>query len=220
MELGTLLSLNVSLLETVPFGNKEVVTGINKKPFAGALRLGAAGLTGDAQGDLVFHGGPDKAVCVYSAVHFPYWTERWGRPAGAGDFGENFTVSALTETSLCIGDVVEAGGALLQVSQPRQPCYKLGMKHGLPSLQLDVQESGYTGFYFRVLEEGDVAQGDRLVLRHRSDAGVTVAEANRVMHRDQKDRDGIARLLALPELSESWRQTLAKRLAKLDGAPA
>lgn len=217
MELGTLLSLNVSMLETVPFGNKEVVTGINKKPFDGSLDLSATGLTGDAQGDLVFHGGVDKAVCVYSAVHFPYWAEQWGRPVSAGDFGENFTVSALTEHSLCIGDVVAVGQALLQVSQPRQPCYKLGMKHGLPSLQLDVQETGFTGFYFRVLKEGAVAQGDLLTLRQRHEAGVSVAEANRVMHRDQRDRDGIVKLLGVPELSESWRHTLGKRLSRLDG---
>lgn len=216
MKLGMLQSLNVSLLESVPFGKKEVVTGINKKPYSGALLLGMTGLPGDAQGDTVFHGGPDKAVCVYSAVHFPYWADRWERAVLPGAFGENFTVSALTEHSVCIGDTVAIGHALVQVSQPRQPCFKLGMKHGLPGLQLDVEETGFTGFYFRVLQEGFVAEGDALTLQKRHPAGITVAEANRVMHTDKRDRDGIARLLAVGELAESWRQSLTKRLAKLD----
>ncbi|MBM7563326.1 MOSC domain-containing protein [Paenibacillus sacheonensis] len=216
MELGKLVSLNVSLVELIPFGKKEVATGINKKPFAGALRLGRLGLPGDAQGDTVHHGGADKAVCVYTEVHFPYWTEKWGRPAIAASFGENFTVSALTEQSVCIGDVVSVGHALLQVSQPRQPCFKLGMKHGLPSLQQDVEETGFTGFYFRVLEEGLVAQGDTLILRKRHEAGITVAEANRVMHQDKRGRDGIAKLLTVDALSESWQHTLRRRLAALD----
>ncbi|QHW34547.1 MOSC domain-containing protein [Paenibacillus rhizovicinus] len=216
MELGTLQSLNVSQLENVPFGKKEVVTGINKKPHDNALLVSAGGISGDAQGDLVHHGGSDKAVCVYSAVHFPYWAQRWGREVHAGDFGENFTVSSLTEHTLCIGDIVAVGQALVQVSQPRQPCFKLGMKHGLPRLQLDVEENGFTGFYFRVLEEGLVSRGDTLTLRKRHAAAITVAEANRVMHKDKYDREGIASLLSVAELAESWRQSLTKRLAKLD----
>lgn len=217
MEVGQLLSINVSMLQTVPFGTKEVVTGINKKPAgSGSLLLSEAGLPGDAQGDLVNHGGPDKAICVYSAEHFPYWAEQWGREVSAGAFGENFTVSGTTEHDVLVGDIFAVGGAVLQVSQPRQPCFKLGMKHGLPRLQVDVQETGYTGFYFRVLQAGRVAQGDALRLLERHAAGVTVAEANRVMHTDQRDREAIAKLLSVAELSDSWRQTLGKRLAKLD----
>ncbi|WP_219837483.1 MOSC domain-containing protein [Paenibacillus sp. R14(2021)] len=217
MELGELVSLNISLLETVPFGEKEVITGINKKAVVGkSLPLSFTGLAGDAQGDLVNHGGPDKAVCVYSADHFPYWQQKWKRPVAAGAFGENFTVTGLTEESLCIGDQVSVGQALLQVSQPRQPCYKLGMKHGLPSLQLDVQQNGYTGFYFRVLAEGEIAQGDKLILQQRHPAGISIVEANRVMHKDKRDREGMLKLLSVPELSSSWQHSFMKRLARLN----
>lgn len=206
------LSINVGKLQKMQHGAKEIITGINKAAVGKfPIALSRLGLAGDAQGDLVFHGGVDKAVCVYSAEHFPFWSDKWQRPVGAGAFGENFTVSQLTERDLCIGDILSVGEAIVQVSQPRQPCYKLGMKHGLPQLALEVQETGYTGFYLRVLKEGSVQEGDKLLLKERHPAGITVTEANRVMHIDKKDLAGIRSLLAVPELAESWQQQLSKR---------
>lgn len=215
-QLGKLVSLNVALPVAVMHGSREIQTGINKEPAAGRVFLTKTGLHGDGQGDLVHHGGEDKAVCVYSRDHFPYWEEAWGKQVRPGAFGENFTAEGLTEEKLCVGDVVRVGSALVQVSQPRQPCFKLGLKHGLPELPVRVQENGYTGFYFRVLEEGEVGAGDSFTLERRDPAGLTLREANRVMHTDKKDAAGIAKVLEVAALSASWRETLSSRLAKLD----
>ncbi|SEM85685.1 MOSC domain-containing protein [Paenibacillus sp. OV219] len=212
MELGTVLSINVGNLQKMLHGSKEIITGINKSAVGKfPISLSRLGLEGDAQGDLVYHGGEDKAVCVYSADHFPFWSGRWQRAVEAGAFGENFTVTQLTEGDLCIGDILSVGEAIVQVSQPRQPCYKLGMKHGLPQLAQEVQETGYTGFYLRVLKEGIVQAGDKLILQERHPAGITVTEANRVMHMDKNDLAGIRSLLAVQELAVSWQQSLSKR---------
>ncbi|SDX78243.1 MOSC domain-containing protein [Paenibacillus sp. CF384] len=217
MELGTLISLNTGLPETVQFGKKDISTGINKEPIGTQpVYLTRTGLEGDGQGDLVFHGGADKAVCVYSAEHFPYWGGRWQREVLPGAFGENFTVSALTELDVCIGDIWSVGETVVQVSQPRQPCYKLGMKHQLPELPHEVQRNGYTGFYLRVIKEGHVKLGDKLLLTSRHPAAITIAEANRVMHIDKQDKAGMLALLAITELSASWQQTLTGRLEKLN----
>ncbi|MBP3963354.1 MOSC domain-containing protein [Paenibacillus lignilyticus] len=217
MELGTVISINTGLPETVKFGKKDISTGINKSPIGTQpVYLSRTGLNGDGQGDLVFHGGADKAVCVYSAEHFPYWEGRWQREVLPGAFGENFTVSALTEHEVCIGDIWSVGETVVQVSQPRQPCYKLGMKHQLPELAHEVQLNGFTGFYLRVLAEGHVRQGEKLLLTESHPAAITIAEANRVMHIDKQDKAGIRSLLAIAELSESWQHTLAGRLEKLE----
>lgn len=212
---GKIISLNIAQPETLMHGSKEVESGINKKPAGKPLLLTYTGLTGDGQADLIHHGGPDKAVCVYSAVHFPYWEQQWKRAVEPGAFGENFTLSALTEESLCIGDIFRVGGALVQVSQPRQPCFKLGIKHGLPGLPQQVQQEGYTGFYFRVLEEGLVVEGDELHIEAKHPAAITVAEANHVMYKEKSNAESMRRMLAVQELSSSWRQTFESRLEKV-----
>ncbi|GMK38770.1 MOSC domain-containing protein [Paenibacillus sp. CCS19] len=208
-------SINVGMPDQLKHGNKEVQSGIRKAPVVGNIRISSNGLPGDGQADLKHHGGPDKAICAYSADHFPYWEERLGFPLSAGAFGENFTLTGWSESDWCIGDHVRVGTALLQISQPRQPCYKLGARHERPELTAWVTENGYTGFYFRVLVEGEAAAGDSMVVIERDLAGITIAEANRVMHHDKTDASGIKRLLAVPALSESWRETLTERLNRI-----
>ncbi|MBB3110317.1 MOSC domain-containing protein YiiM [Paenibacillus phyllosphaerae] len=214
-QIGTLIALNVSKPVKIMHGSKEIETGIFKEPKQGRVYLSKLGLDGDGQADMVHHGGEDKAVCVYSEQHFAYWAEQWGKPVQPGAFGENFTVSRMTEDTLHIGDVLKVGGALLQVSQPRQPCFKLGLKHELPALPAAIQDNGYTGFYLRVLEEGEVEAGDPVFLIDQDQSAVSLQEANRVMHLDKKDVEGIRSLLRLTALSASWQDTLASRLAKL-----
>lgn len=208
-----LLSLNVGKPKPLPYRGKSVPSSFVKTPVSGALWLLETGLDGDGQADLRNHGGPEKAVCVYPQEHYPYWEARLGRPLQPAAFGENFSTEGLTEERVCIGDVYRVGGALVQVSQPRQPCFKLAARHGVPQLALWVQESGFTGFYFRVLEEGEVRAGDGIPLVERQSSAVSLAEANRIMHRDKRDVAGIERLLAVPELSANWRRTFEKRLA-------
>jgi MOSC domain-containing protein YiiM len=210
---GRIVALNVGQPRPMPYHGGTVLTASFKEPVAGPVWLGPTGLAGDAQADLTVHGGPDKAVCVYPTEHLPYWAERLGRPLAPGAFGENFSLAGLLEPEVCIGDIFRVGTALVQVSQPRQPCYKLATRNGEPAFALWVQESGRTGFYFRCLEPGLVQAGDTLELVARHPAGCTIAECNRLMHHDKHDRAGIERLLAVPALSASWRRTLTQRLA-------
>jgi MOSC domain-containing protein YiiM len=194
-------------------GNKRVLSAIFKEPVLGPVFLGENGLIGDEQADLKVHGGPDKAVCVYPGEHLPYWQARLGRNLSPAPFGENFTTFGLLEQNVHIGDIFKAGSARVQVSQPRQPCFKLAARYGEPKLALWVQETGYTGFYLRCLEPGWVTPGDAITLLDRDPRSVSVAEANRVMHQDQSDLAATERLLEIQSLSGRWRATLEKRLA-------
>lgn len=210
---ASLRSLNVGMPAPLDNRGKEVRSGFVKSPVEGEVWLSRIGLAGDGQADLKAHGGPEKAVCVYPSEHYPYWTERLERDLPPAAFGENFSMAGLTEGSVCIGDVFRVGEAVVQVSQPRQPCYKLAARHGEKRLALWVQQAGLTGFYFRVLEEGEVAAGDTVRLLERPAPTATVAEANRVMHHDKGDLKATERLLDVQELSPSWRRTFEERLA-------
>lgn len=207
-----IMSLNVGLPAPLKHKEKEVSSGIDKRPVPGQVWLTRLHFEGDGQADLVHHGGVEKAVCVYPHEHYPFWEKELDRTLDWGAFGENLTTEGLTEQSVCIGDVYRMGEALVQVSQPRQPCYKLSVKYGQPELPLMVQETGFTGFYFRVLEEGHVGAGDRLELVRRHPEGITVSYANRIMHQEKDNREAIRRILSVEPLSANWRATFEKRL--------
>lgn len=211
----SLLSLNVGRVKAGTYKGKETRSGIEKTPVQGTTPFSSLGLSGDEQGDLVHHGGEDKAICLYSFVHYPHWEKVLNRTLPFGSFGENFTVQDLRENDVCIGDIFEVGNAVVQISQPRQPCWKLAMRWGLDELPLLVTDNGATGFYFRVLKSGEVKAGDPLRLTQHHPDGVTVAEANQVMHKDKDDVEAIRRLLSVNSLSRNWMLTLEKRLAKL-----
>ncbi|MFP5503622.1 MAG: MOSC domain-containing protein [Candidatus Sericytochromatia bacterium] len=191
-------------------------TGFFKAPVAGPVWLGAEGLEGDGVADRRVHGGPEKAVLVYGAPHYPAWEHELGLVLPPGAFGENFTVSGQTEAEVCLGDIYAVGEALVEVAQPRQPCWKLSRRWRVPDLAVRVQASGRTGWYLRVHREGRVAAGDRLILLDRPHPEWTVAEANAVMHARGEDRAAAA-LAACPALAPGWRKTLEARAAT--GAP-
>lgn len=209
---GIIRSLQVGKPAVYSWGGKEWTTGMGKQPARGRLYLTVTGFEGDGQADLKNHGGRDKAVCVYSYEHYAYWVKELGMPMDWAAFGENVTMEGLTEQETAIGDIYRMGEALVQVSQPRQPCYKLGHKYNRADMPLLVQTTGYTGFYFRVLEEGYAAPGDSVRLVEPSAKGISVAEANRIMYACKEDKAETERLLAVQELSDSWRETLLKRL--------
>ena len=191
------------------------VTGFIKAPVAGPVAAGRTNLNGDGQADLVNHGGPDKAVCVYPEAHYPHWRADLDLPDLApGAFGENFTVVGLAEPDVCIGDVWTVGGAVFQVSQPRQPCWKLARRWRVKDLALRVQQTGFTGWYFRVLQEGVVEAGQPLALVERPEPNWTVERANRVMHHLKSDYAQAAELAAVSLLSASWKATLRTRAEK------
>jgi MOSC domain-containing protein YiiM len=194
---------------TDPF-DEPWTSGIFKSPVDGPVALSVGGFDGDGQADLVNHGGGDKAVCAYSAGHYDVWRRLLGdATVSYGAFGENLTVEGLDESTVCIGDVWSVGEVLVQVSQPRQPCWKLARKWRIRRFAEQVVESGRTGWYFRVQREGRVTRGDSLTVVDRPHPLWSVAAANAVMH----DRVGdVGALVALPSLSANWRRTLEKRL--------
>lgn len=208
-----LLSLNIGQPAPLRYRRRTVLTAFGKRPVSGERLLAANGIEGDARADRAVHGGPAKAACVYPSEHYSFWAERLGRPFAVPSFGENFTTAGLLEDEVCIGDVYRIGEALVEVSQPRQPCFKLATWNAAPRLARWVQESGRTGWYFRCLAAGVVRAGETVVLVERPFPWATIAEANRLMHRDKLDRAGLDRMLALPALSDSWRQTFQRRLA-------
>lgn len=204
-------SLNIGLPVKENFYGREITTGIRKQPVSGPVRLGRLGFEGDGVADKKHHGGEDKAVCVYSTEHYRFWEEEaLGITLPPAAFGENFSVSALHEKEICIGDIFQAGTALVQVSQPRQPCSTLAARYGRSDMVKLVVNSGRTGFYFRVLQEGVVKRGDALVRRERDPQSITVSFANRTFHHDKKNFEAIERVLSLPALSASWRVSFLK----------
>ncbi|CAG7650627.1 Protein YiiM [Paenibacillus solanacearum] len=207
-----LLSLYVGKPVKAEYKGKPLETGIYKQPAEGTVFLARTNLEGDGQADLINHGGPDKAVCVYSQEHYAYWEQRSGRKLEGCAFGENFTVSGMPEAEVCIGDVFELGSAAVQISQPRQPCFKVALKQDWPELPVWIQDTGYSGYYLRVLQEGFVAAGQPFRRIARDASGVTIAEANRLKYHDKSDMDGIRKLLAVGALSASWRESFEKRL--------
>ncbi|WP_442509035.1 MOSC domain-containing protein [Novipirellula sp. SH528] len=210
----TIVSINVGRPQTLGT-EKPWVSGFLKKSVSEPLWLRSTNLDGDGQADLQHHGGPHKAVCVYSADHYPDWRTTLQIPELTwGDFGENFTIADLAEADVCIGDVWAIGEATVEVSQPRQPCWKLARRWDIKTLALQVQQTGRTGWYFRVLVEGIVQQGMEIALVERPEPQWTVAAANQVMHHDKQDRDAAAKLAAVPTLSPSWKTTLNNRVEK------
>lgn len=208
-----LLSLNIGLPKEVIYGGKVIHTGINKKQVKEPVYLSFVKFNGDGQADLVHHGGVDKAVCVYTGDHYPYWEKELNQDLVYGAFGENITVSGMSEEDVCIGDTFELGQAIVQVTQPRQPCFKLAKKYNIPKLPLYFQETGYTGFYFRVLKEGWVSSVDILKRLQSDPKGVSVAFANRIMHKEKQNIEGVKRILEVNALSNSWRKSFEKRIS-------
>ena len=204
----TVTSLNIGLPKKEIFHGKEITTGIGKRPVTHPVNLGKLGFEEDGVADTKNHGGIDKAACVYSLDYYPYWEETLGIKMPPAAFGENLTVSNLKEDSVCIGDIFQLGTAMVQVSQPRQPCQTLAARFGRKDLVKLVVDSGFTGFYFKVLKEGIVKAGTPLILKERDPHQISIAYANHILHHDRKNCEGIEKILAVPALSEAWQRSL------------
>lgn len=175
------------------------------------MELTLDGFTGDRVSDRNVHGGPDKAALVFPAEHYSYYAELLGREMAVPAFGENLTVEGWIEEEACIGDTLCVGTAIVQVSQPRQPCFKLALKHEQPRMIQWVNDKGWTGFYVRVLTPGRVAPGDAITLRDRPHPDLTVMSLTR-MRFAAPDATLMERLSLLPELAASWREQIRRRL--------
>ena len=220
--MARLLSVNVGLPRDIEWHGRTVHTGIWKEPVEGPRRVGRLNVEGDGQGDPGGHGGEQRAVFVYQIESYCYWQDRLGRrDLVHGQFGENFTVEGLPDDEVCIGDRYRIGTALFEVTQPRTTCYRVGIRMDEPQMAALLTSSGRPGFYFRVLEEGEVSAGDPI---HRVSQGpqrMTVAEINALLYFSHHPREQLARALRIPALSPGWRwsfEALARSLDANSGA--
>lgn len=193
--------------------NDSWTTGFFKTPVHGKIWLKRDNLEGDGQADLHNHGGAEKAINAYPHEHYTYWKETLDlQNLDVGAFGENFTITGLLECDVCIGDVFHIGEARIQISQPRQPCWKLSRRWRVKDFAVQVQDTGRTGWYFRVLTEGFVEAGNPLVLIQRPNPQWTVALANTIMHHRTSDIEAARSLMECGSLAVRWKDTLAKRV--------
>ena len=214
MSSATLVSLNVGLPRDVEWQGRTVSTGIFKNPVAESIKLDSLNFNGDAQADLTVHGGIDKAVYAYPIEHYQYWRGQLPEVDFTyGIFGENLTISGLLENNVYIGDCFTLGSVEIMVTQPRMPCYKLGLRFNRPDMVKRFLDSQLTGFYFRVLKEGTVTKGDELKLISRDEHQVTVADITRLYATKKRDLELLQRATALEALPASWRDYFQKQIS-------
>jgi MOSC domain-containing protein YiiM/ferredoxin-NADP reductase len=219
--MGRLLSVNVGLPRDVTWQGKTVHTGIWKTPVKGRRMVRRLNIDGDGQGDLAGHGGERRAVFVYQMDSYRYWQDQLGRNDFTyGQFGENFTVDGLSDKEVCIGDRYRIGGALFEVTQPRVTCYRLGIRMNEPEMAALVVKHGRPGFYFRVLEEGEVEAGDEIIRVASGPERMSVFDIDALLYMPGHPRDQLERALRVPALSAGWRRSFEALLTqeRKDGA--
>jgi MOSC domain-containing protein YiiM len=201
------VSVNVGLPRQVVWRGRAVRTGIFKDPVSNFVPLRRLNLEGDAQADLSVHGGPDKAIYAYPIENYKFWrSELRGRELPFGIFGENLTTEGLIEAAVHVGDEFRVGTARLVITQPRMPCFKLGLRFDDPGMTKRFLASGRPGIYLAVLEEGEVGPGSPIELLHEDENRVTVTELLRLKLSDEVDVVGIRRALQVPALAAVWRR--------------
>ena len=211
-----IVSVNVGLPREVTWNGATVSTGIFKQPVPNRIALRRHQLDGDGQADLSVHGGPTKAAYAYPVQHYDYWREQVPSiDFGWGSFGENLTVEGLAEESVCIGDEYRVGSARVVVTEPRMPCFKRGIRFGRADMVKGFLKSQRTGFYFGVVEEGDVAAGDPLELVAKHPAAFPVADVTRLYTTEKENADLLRRATALSALPAKWRDYFEDRLVPL-----
>ena len=207
-------NISIGLPKKMKYGEgKEVISGIRKETVAEAF-LTKEGFRGDGVADLRFHGGSDRAVCVYPYEHYIQWEEEFGEPLPPSSFGENLTVSNMLESDVHIGDNFRLGDAVIQVTQSRIPCSTITKRTNLPFLLKRMVETGYTGYLCRVLEEGIVKNDSEITLLERHSAQVSVLFTIQIYFQNPKDVEGIKKIIEVPELAIEWKKSLTKRLNK------
>lgn len=211
-----LISLNVALPRLVQYNGEPVATGIFKEPVQGPVMLRTLNLDGDRQADLSVHGGVSKAVYAYPSEHYQFWKKDLPEmELPYGMFGENFTTEGLFEDGVNVGDRFRIGEAELKVTEPRLPCYKLGIKFGRPDILRKFLQSRRTGFYFAVLKEGEVKAGDAIELLSRDANNIAISDITRLYAFEKDDLETLRRAVKLEALSESWREYFQRQISKL-----
>lgn len=206
--MSRLLSVNVGLPRDIEWKGRVVHTGIWKSPVSGRCRVGRLNVQGDGQGDLGGHGGEQRAVFVYQFESYRYWQEQLGRTDFThGQFGENFTIEGLPDASVCIGDRYQIGSAQFEVTQPRVTCYRVGIRMNEPRMPALLTSSGRPGFYFRVLQEGEVGAGDEIIKIGEAKERMSVAEVNALLYSPHHPHDRLECALRIEALSPGWRSS-------------
>ncbi len=216
---GTLLSVNVGLPKDVPWQGRVVFTGVFKDPVPGSRRVGRLNVDGDGQGDLAGHGGEQRAVFVYQIDSYRYWERELGRHDFVyGQFGENFTVEGLGDDEVCVGDRYQIGTASFEVTQPRVTCYRVGIRMNDPRIPALLVSHHRPGFYFRVLEEGLVQAGDKIIKLSTGPEQMTVADVDGLLYLPGHTRQGLMRALRVPALSPGWQGSFRALLNEEPGS--
>ncbi len=194
-------------------GGRQYSSSINRQAITETVELSETGIVGDRVADSENHGGRDRALCCYPHEHYALWEQRLATDLPIPSFGENLTTTGLLEDQVCLGDKLRIASAVVEVSQPRRPCWRLADKHREPELPQWITSTGYTGFHVRVLDNGRVSSADALALLDRPYPDLTVLLATRTLFADDPDRDLLIRFAELPVLSGAWRRQMARRLA-------
>ena len=210
-----LVHFSIGKPKSMKYGeNKEMTTGICKE-LAEEVFLSKDGFLGDGVADLRFHGGPDRAVCVYPYEHYAQWEQEFQTTLPPSTFGENITVTNMLERDVFIGDTYQLGEAIIQVTQSRIPCSTISKRLGIPGILPRIVATGYTGYLCRVLKEGIVRKDSQIKLLERRPDSVSILFSNEVYFHRRKDTESMEEIVAIPELAEDWREPLTDRLAKL-----
>jgi len=216
------VSVNVGLPKQISYGMRQVVTSIFKEPIEGRVKVTTLNLDGDAQADLSVHGGLDKAIYSYSEEHYKYWKEVYPTIVMPfGMFGENLTTQGLNEDTVNIGDQYQIGSSRLVVTQPRMPCYKLGIKFGRMDILEKFINSQRPGIYYKVLEEGDLGAGDNITLLYKDKNNVTINDIVSLYINDHNDKENISKMkkaTKLKSLPESWKIYFAQKISRLQNS--
>ncbi len=213
---GRVVSIQVGLPQKLKTAQNRVwESAIAKQAVDGPVALGKENFAGDYQANRKYHGGPDKAVCAYSVEHFAVWNERFTLDLPGGAFGENLTLSGLTEDLVCVGDALQIGTTILQISQPRMPCANVAKRWNVQKLPQAMMDTGFTGFYCRVLSEGQIAPDDTVTVTERIYPDWSVMRANQVLYGDTASPDEVTALRDLPLLTGEWKRALGRKLQKI-----
>ncbi len=216
---GTLVSVNVGMPKDVSWQGRTVFTGVFKDPVSGPRRVGRLNVDGDGQGDRAGHGGEQRAVFVYQIDSYRYWERELGRDDFVyGQFGENFTVDGLGDDEVCVGDRYRIGSAVFEVTQPRVTCYRVGIRMNDPRIPALLVSRHRPGFYFRVLEEGEVQAGDEIIKLASGPEQMTVADVDALLYLPGHTRQGLLRALRIPALSPGWQGSFRALLDEEPGS--
>jgi len=214
---GTVLSVNVGGIREFDFNGRPAVSAIWKSPVTGRVAARGVNLKGDDQADRGAHGGPDKAVYAYAMEDGRWWEKELGRPLEYGEFGENLTTDGIDVNGALVGERWEVGSTVLEVSEPRVPCWRLGVRMEDKLFPRRFTEAGRPGTYLRIVVEGELGAGDEIRVIERPDHDLTIGDIFRIytVARDEADR-----LLSVPQLSEAWRQWARARIERNEDAGA